>query len=68
MYVPETCTQRFAAVSVSTVVGFLVLVVVPAVAKLVVQFRVQSVLHKFRDRFLEQILDVIHAADVCQLQ
>ena len=54
--------------AVAAVVCVLVLVVVLAVAQLVIQLCFQSILHKLGNGFLEQILDVIHAADVCHLQ
>lgn len=54
--------------AVSTVVGVLIFVVVPAIAQLIVQLCLQAILHEFGDGFLKQALDVIHAADVCQLQ
>src|SRR5699024_7551000 len=57
-----------AAVAVTAVVCLLVLVVVFAVAQLVIQLCLQAILHEFGNGFLEQILDVIHAADVCHLQ
>src|SRR5699024_6213340 len=60
--------QRFAAVTIAAVVCILVLVVVLAVAQLFIQFCLQAILHEFSDGFLEQILDVVHAADVCHLQ
>ena len=57
-----------AAVSVPAVVCVLVFVVVPAVAQFVVQLRIEAVSHEFGNRLLEQPLDVVHAADVRQLQ
>ena len=47
-----------AAVSIAAVVCFLVVVVVSAVTKLLVQLRLQAVLRNFGDRLLEQRLDV----------
>ena len=64
----ETGPQIFAAVAVPTVVRSLVLVVVFAVAKILIQFSLQTILHEFGNGFLEQVLDLIHAVDVCHLQ
>ena len=61
-------TQPFAAVAVTAVICVLVLVVVFAVAQLVIQLCLQTILHELGNGLLKQILDVIHAADVCQLQ
>ena len=68
LHIPEAGAQRFAAVSISTVLRFLVLVIVFAVAEFVIQLCIQSVLHEFRYGLLEEILDVLHAADVAFLQ
>ena len=67
LYIAEAGTQRFAAVTVTAVVRVLILVVILRVAKLIVQFGVQTVLHKFSDGFLEEILDIFHAADSAAL-
>ena len=68
LYITETGTQVFAAVTIAAVVGFLVLVVIPTVTQLIIQLCVETVLHKLGDRFLEQILDIVHAADAAHLQ
>ena len=67
LYIAEAGTQRFAAVTVTAVVRVLILVVILRVAKLIVQFGVQTVLHKFSDGFLEEILDIFHAVDAAAL-
>lgn len=54
--------------TISAVVGILVPVVVLAVAQFIIQLCIQTVLHKLGDGLLKQVLDVAHAADVCQLQ
>ena len=66
--VTEAGAQIFAAVPVAAVVGLLVFVVVLAVSQLVIQLRIKTVLHKLGNGFLEQILDVVHAADAAHLQ
>ena len=68
LHIPEAGAQRFAAVSVPAIVCVFVLVVVLAVAEFVVQLCIQSLLHEFRYGFLEEILDVLHTADVAFLQ
>ena len=68
IHIPEAGAQRFAAVAVAAVVCVFILVVVFAVAQLVIQFCLQAILHEFCNGLLKQILDVIHAADVCHLQ
>ena len=68
LHVSEAGAQRFAAVSVSAVLRFLVLVIVFAVAEFVIQFCIQPILHEFRYGLFEEILDVLHAADVAFLQ
>ena len=68
LYISEAGTQRFAAVTVSAVVCIFVFVVILAVPKLFIQLGVQPVLHKLGNRFFEEILDVLHAADVAFLQ
>ena len=65
--IAETGPQIFAAVAVPAVVRSFVLVVVFAVAKILIQFGLQTILHEFGNGFLEQVLDVVHAADVCHL-
>ena len=65
--IAETGSQIFAAVAVPTIVRSLVLVVVFAVPKILIQFSLQTILHEFGNGFLEQVLDVVHAADVCHL-
>ena len=67
-HISEAGAQRLAAVAVAAVVRGLVPVVVSAVAQFILQLRLQAVLHELRDGLLEQILDVVHAADVCHLQ
>ena len=42
--------------------------VIFAVHLLVIQLRLQAILHEPGNRLFKQILDVIHAADVCHLQ
>ena len=61
-------TQPFATVAVAAVVCVFVLIIVSAVAQLVIQLCLQAILHELGNRLFEQILDVIHAADVCHLQ
>ena len=68
LHIAEAGAQGLAAVSVPAVVCVLVFVVVPAVAQFVVQLRIEAVFHEFGNRLLEQPLDVVHAADVRQLQ
>ena len=63
-HISEAGAQRLAAVAVAAVVRGLVPVVVSAVAQFILQLCLQAVLHELRDGLLEQILDVIHAADV----
>src|SRR5699024_6191209 len=60
--------KRLASMTIPAVVCSLVLVVISAVAQILVQFCLQTVLHEFGNGLLEQVLDVIHAADVCHLQ
>ena len=67
-YISKAGAQRLIAVPVAAVICVLVLVVVFAVAQLVIQLCFQTVLHELGNGLLEQILDVIHAADVCHLQ
>ena len=66
--IAETGSQIFAAVAVPAVVRSLVLVVVFAVTKILIQFSLQTILHEFGNGFLEQVLDVVHAVDVRHLQ
>ena len=54
--------------TVSAVVRLLVPVVIPAVAQFVIQFRFQTIFHKLGYGVLKQILYVLHAAHICQLQ
>ena len=67
-HIPKAGAQRFRAVAVSAVVCIFVPIVVFAVTQLVLQLCLQAVLHELGNGLLEQILDVIHAADVCHLQ
>ena len=67
-HVSKAGPKRLAAMTIPAVVCSLVLVVISAVAQILIQFCFQTVLHEFGNGFLEQILDVIHAADVCHLQ
>ena len=67
-HIPKAGAQRFRAVAVSAVVRVFVPVVVFAVTQLVLQLCLQAVLHELSNGLLEQILDVVHAADVCHLQ
>ena len=53
---------------VPAVIRVLVLVVIPAVAQLIVQLGLQTVLHELRDSVFEQFLNVIHAAYIRHLQ
>ena len=68
LHVAETGTQSLAAVPVAAVICVLVLVVVFAVAQLVIQLRLQAGFQELGNGFLKQVLDVIHAVDVCHLQ
>ena len=67
-YIAKTGAQVFAAVPVPAVIRVLVLVVIPAVAQLIVQLGLQTVLHELRDSVFEQFLNVIHAAYIRHLQ
>ena len=67
LYFSEAGFQPLAAVAVPAVVRFLVPVVVFAVAQFIVQLCIQPVFHELRNGFPEQILDVLHAADVAFL-
>src|SRR5699024_9744407 len=60
--------KRLATITIPAVVCSLVFIVISAVAQILVQFCLQTVLHEFGNGLLEQVLDVIHAADVCHLQ
>ena len=53
LYIPEAGTQCLAAVSVSAIVRFLVLVVIFAVPEFLIQFCIKPVLHELSNRFLE---------------
>ena len=64
LYITKTGAKGFAAVPVPAVIRVLVLVVIPAVAQLIVQ----TGFHELRDSVLEQLLNVIHAAYIRQLQ
>ena len=66
-HIPKAGAQRFAAVAVAAVICVLVLVVILAVAQFVIQFRLQAVLHEFGYGLFEQVLNVIHAADIRHL-
>ena len=68
IHFPNACAQNLAAVAVAAVVRLLVLVVVLAVTQLLIQLCLQAILHELGNGLLEQILDVIHAAEVCHLQ
>src|SRR5699024_6157824 len=67
-HVSKACPERLAAMTIPAVVCSLVLVVISAVAQILIQLCLQTVLHEFGNGLLEQVLDVIHAADVCHLQ
>ena len=54
--------------AVPAVVRSFVLLVVFTVTKILIQFSLQTILHEFGNGFLEQILNVIHAADLTCLQ
>lgn len=60
----EACFQRLAAVTVSTIVGIFVLVIVPAVSELFIKLSVKPVFHKLRYCFLEQFLNIVHTPDI----
>ena len=62
VHFPETGTQSLRTMPIPAV--FRVLVVIPAVSQFLGQLCVQSVLHKLRDSFLEQVLDILYAAHV----
>ena len=66
--IPEAGAERLAAVAVPAVVGLFVPVVILAVAQFILQLGVQAFLHEFRDGFLEEALNVLHAGDVTQFQ
>src|SRR5699024_4231027 len=68
LHVSKACPERLAAMTIPAVVCSLVLVVISAVAQILIQLCLQTVLHEFGNGLLEQVLDVIHAADVCHLQ
>ena len=53
---------------IAAVIRVLIFIVILAVAQLVIQFRLQAVLHEFGYGLFEQALDVFHAADVRHLQ
>ena len=64
----KTGMQTLAAVAVAAVVCVLVLVIVFAVAQFVIQLSFQTILHELGNGLFEQVLDVVHTADVCHLQ
>ena len=66
-HIAEASAQGFTAVAIAAVGCVFVFVVVLAVAQLVIQFCFQAVFHKFGGGFFEQVLDVIHVADVGHL-
>ena len=68
IHIAKAGMQRLAAVTVTAVICVLVFVVIFAVAQFFIQFRLQTILHKFGYSLLKQILDVIHTADICHLQ
>ena len=53
--------------TIPAVVSILVLVIILAVTEFVIHFYIESIFHEFGNGFLEQILDVIHAADISGL-
>ena len=53
---------------VATVVCVLVLVIILAMAQLIIQFSLYTIFHELGNGLFKQILDVIHAADICHLQ
>ena len=67
-HISKTGAQRLTAVTIPTVIRLFVLVVVLAVTKLIIQFRIQAILHEFRYCLLEEILDILHAVNVARLQ
>ena len=54
--------------SVAAVVRVLIFVVILAVAKLVIQLCLQAIFHELGNGFLEQALDILHAAYVRHIQ
>lgn len=54
--------------TVAAVVRVLILVVILAVAKLVIQLCLQAIFHELGNGFLEQALDILHAAYVRHIQ
>ena len=54
--------------AVPAVIRIFVFVVVLAVAELIVQLCIQPVSHELGNGILKQVLDVIHAVDIGQLQ
>ena len=67
-YISETGSQRFLAVSVAAVIRLFVPIVVLAVSKFFIKFCIEPGFHKFRNGFLEQILDILHTAHIACLQ
>lgn len=67
-HISKAGAQRFVTVAVTAVICVFVLIIVSAVAQLIIQLDLQTILHKFDNGLFEQILDVIHATDVCHLQ
>ena len=54
--------------TVAAVVRVLIFVVILAVAKLVIQLCLQAIFHELGNGFLEQALDILHAAYVRHIQ
>ena len=52
-YVAKARTQRLTAVPIAAVIRVLIFIVILAVAQLVIQFRLQAVLHEFGYGFFE---------------
>ena len=67
-HVSKAGPERLVAMTIPAVVCSLVLIVISAVAQVLIQLCLQTVLHEFGNGLLEQVLDVIHAANVCHLQ
>lgn len=54
--------------TVAAVIRVLIFVVILAVAKLVIQLCLQAIFHELGNGFLEQALDILHAAYVRHIQ
>ena len=67
-YISETGSQRFLAVTIPAVIRLFVPIVILALSKFLIKFCIESGFHKFGNGFLEQILDILHAAHIACLQ